>query len=72
MDDLRIDITRALNSHIEHAKTWPGGWVNWRNPLDYSARLLLTLGYLTKGDPIQNGVSVHITNEGKRFLEEGW
>lgn len=67
---LRRDLHEGLLNHIEHAKTWPGGWVEWRTPLAYRTQLLLTVGFLTAGDSAPNAIAVHINEEGRQFLED--
>lgn len=61
------DLLLGLRSHVEHASTWPGGWVRWSGLFPWRVNLLLGVGFLTAGN--RDG-EVHITNEGRQFLLE--
>jgi hypothetical protein len=58
----------ALRSHAEHAKTWPGGWVTWKDPIPWQTQLLLDRGLLIVGSPEVGRTSVHITEQGNEKI----
>lgn len=60
----------ALRNHAEHAKTWPGGWVRWTNPVPWRTRMLIERGSLVVGSPEDTCTSVHITDAGTQLLQE--
>lgn len=55
----------ALRSHVEHAGTWPSGWVRWTKPYPWRVSMLLVAGLLVEGE--RTG-EVHVTEAGRELL----
>lgn len=65
---LQSHIEGGLRHHMEDAKTWPGSFVVWQNPIPWRTQVLLILGYLHTGNSKSGCTAVHITSEGREIL----